>query len=188
MAGTGAATWLTDACCVLVCAIAAVRDLRTHRVPNALNLAGFALGLALSFATGAAESGLRAGFFHGVLPSLVGAAALFGVFLVAALLGAVGMGDAKLMGVVGAFLGWTLVYRALVDVLVAGALVALVRGFVRGELRAALANLGRGVRSLVGTAARPARADLHPMPYAVAILLGVSWAILGRYVVAARFP
>ena len=183
----GAATWIADACCVLLCAIAAARDLATHRIPNLLNLGGFVLGLALAFARRAAANGPLAGVVAGVVPALGGAAVLFTTFLVIALFGAVGMGDVKLMGAVGAFLGWPLTYRVLVDVLLAGAAVAVVRGLLRGELGAALRNLGRGARSLVGGKGT-AQADLHPMPYALGIFFGVSWTVLGRYFPAARFP
>jgi prepilin peptidase CpaA len=183
----GAATWIGDASCVLLCAIATAYDLRTHRIPNALNLAGFATGLALAFGTHTLAHGPRAGLVDGLLPALAGAAALALAFFIIALVGAVGMGDVKLMGAVGAFLGWSLAFRVLVDVLVAGALVALVRGVLRGELGAALRNLGRGARSLVGRAhAEPA--ELHPMPYALGILVGVAWAVLGNYAPALRFP
>lgn len=183
----GAATWIGDACCVLVCVVAARYDLKTHRIPNLLNLWGLLVALALAFTTHTLVHGPRAGIVEGVLPALAGAAALFLAFFVIALVGAVGMGDVKLMAAVGAFLGWPLAFRVLVDVLFAGALVALVRAIAQGELGAALRNLGRGARSLVG-GARSGPAQLHPMPYAVGILLGVSWTVLGRYVPAVRFP
>ncbi len=185
---TSAVPWLTDAGCVLLCAAATASDLRTRRIPNRLNLAGFVLGLSLSFATRALAGGARAGLTEGLLPALAGAAGLFCAFLVVALVGAVGMGDVKLMGAVGAFLGWPLAYRVLVDVLLAGAALALVLALWRGELGAALRNLGRGAGSLVGRAVRPAGAELHPLPYALAILLGVTWTVLGRYAPSLRFP
>lgn len=184
---TGAATWLGDACCLVVCAIATVRDLKTRRIPNTLNLAGFVLALVVAFVTRLLVHGPRAGLVEGLGPALGGAAVLGGAFLVIALVGAVGMGDVKLMGVVGAFVGWSLAYRVLVDVLVAGALVALVRALVQGELPGALGNLARGAAGLVGRKT-PAQGDLHPMPYALGIMLGVSWALAGRYVPAVRFP
>lgn len=184
---TSAATWIGDALCVLVCVIATAHDVRTQRIPNLLNLGGLTLALTLAFATHTLLHGPRAGIVDGVLPALAGAAALFLAFLVIALVGAVGMGDVKLMGVVGAFMGWSLAFRVLVDVLVAGALVALVRGIAQGELGAVLRNLGRGARALVGSA-RAGPATLHPMPYALGILLGVAWTVLGRYVPAVRFP
>jgi Flp pilus assembly protein protease CpaA len=184
----GAATWIGDACCVLVCALAAVYDLKTHRIPNVLNLAGFALALVLAFVTRVLVHGPAAGLTDGLVPALGGAVALGGAFFVVALAGAVGMGDVKLMGVVGAFLGWNLAFRVLVDVLVAGAVVALVRGVVRGELAGALRNLARHAGRLAGRPEARSPATLHPMPYALGILLGVSWAVLGRYVPAVRFP
>jgi prepilin peptidase CpaA len=184
----GAATWWTDAACLLVCVAAARTDLRERRIPNALTFSAFGLALVLAFATEAAERGFAAGLARGLAPAFGGAALLFGSFLGIALLGAVGMGDVKLMGAVGAFLGWPTAYRALVDVLLAGALVAIARGLARRELGAAFANIARAARRPFERDEATRAVELHPMPYAVAILIGTTWAIVGRYLPFLRFP
>jgi len=184
----GVATWWTDAACVLMCVAAARWDLRERRIPNALTFGGLGVGLLLSFATHASQHGLEAGLSQGLWPAALGAALLFTSFLVIGVLGAVGMGDVKLMGAVGAFVGWPVAYRALVGVLLAGALVAVVGGLARGELGAAVRNIGRAAQAPFRKADPKQPVELHPMPYAVAILPGTAWAVVGRYLPALAVP
>ena len=88
-------SWLVGVLIVIVAA-AAVIDFRTRRIPNWLTFPSLALALALQFAL---HGG--AGLVQGLLGVLVGA----GLFLLPFLLGGMGAGDVKLMGVAGAFLG-----------------------------------------------------------------------------------
>lgn len=182
------ATWLSDAACLLVCIAATRTDLRERRIPNALTFGAFGAALLIAFTTDALRGGVQAGIAHGLVPALGGALWLFLSFLLIGVAGAVGMGDVKLMGAVGAFLGWPLAYRALVDVLLAGAFVAIVRGLTRGELARALTNISRVARAPFRRESGPDAVELHPMPYAVAILLGTAWAVLGRYLPPVAFP
>ena len=81
----------------------AMIDLDTHTLPNRIVLPAYPVGAALL--TGAA---LLAGEPDRLLPSLIGGGALFGLYLLMALLypGGMGLGDVKLAGVLGLYLGW----------------------------------------------------------------------------------
>ena len=104
----------------------AVVDLHTHRLPDALTLPSYPIGLLLIGGTALARGEPSA-----LLSALVAAALLSGVFLVLALLrpAGMGMGDVKAVGVIGLFVGSLGVGAALVAAFV-GSLLALVAGAV----------------------------------------------------------
>ena len=98
---------------------AAVIDLRHHRIPNALTLAGALVGLAASgFVT----------WPEGIWLGLLGLVTGLCLFLPGFLLGMTGGGDVKLMAAFGAFLGPGLTLRAFAIYLLAGLTFALVYG------------------------------------------------------------
>ena len=79
-------------------------DLETHRLPNVLVLPGYAVvAITLGVPALLAGSGERAG------TAAAGAGILFGAYLILALAwpGGMGLGDVKLAGVLGAFLGFS---------------------------------------------------------------------------------
>lgn len=117
----------------------ALIDLDTQTLPNAIVLPAYLVGGAL---LGAA--GLLAGDPSAVAGAGLGAVALFGVYLVAALVkpGGMGLGDVKLAGVIGLFLGFLGLPQLLV-----GAFAAFVLGglFSLGLLIARRAGWGSGI-------------------------------------------
>jgi len=97
--------------------IAAWTDLRDRRIPNWLTIPGIFAGVALN-------SYLRG--WHGTKASLEGAGLALLVLLPLVLLRALGAGDWKLMGAVGAFLGPILLPFVLVgSIFVAGAMAVV---------------------------------------------------------------
>jgi prepilin peptidase CpaA len=87
-------------------------DWRVRRIPNWLTVSGLCLGIALhaSFAG-----------WHGALMSVEGAGLALVVLLPLVLMRALGAGDWKLMGAVGAFLGpWMFLFVLLASVFVSG--------------------------------------------------------------------
>ena len=96
---------------------AAVVDLRTRRVPNALTLAIASAGLALA-ASGAGRVGLAAAG-GGCLVGLL-------VMLPGHLLGKTGGGDVKLLGAFGTLLGPAGILAAFLFTAIAGGVLALI--------------------------------------------------------------
>ena len=81
----------------------AMTDAREYIIPDEFSLGGLALALSFSLADG----------LHGLASAAIGAAVGFGVLWIVGTLGtwvfkedAMGGGDIKMMGMVGAFLGW----------------------------------------------------------------------------------
>ncbi len=104
----------TETIWVLALAIACYggwMDWRTRRIPNWLTVPGALLGLA-------ANAILRGR--HGAMVSLEGAGLALGLLLPLVLLRGFGAGDWKLMGAMGAVLGW----REMLAVLFASALIS----------------------------------------------------------------
>jgi Flp pilus assembly protein protease CpaA len=95
--------------------ISIVTDLRRREILNVVTLPALGIILGLyAFAGGQQE----------VMNSLLGVAVCGVPFLLAALPGWMGMGDVKLMAVVGAALGWPLSLTALLAVTIAGGVQA----------------------------------------------------------------
>jgi prepilin peptidase CpaA len=101
--------------CLLV--IAMILDIRYRKLPNILTFPAMLAGIAYhTLANGAA----------GLLFSLGGLATGLAVLFILFLMGAMGAGDAKLMGAIGALSGTHSVLNAALFTMVAGAVYALI--------------------------------------------------------------
>jgi prepilin peptidase CpaA len=163
-----------DVMALVITVTAALFDLRTRRIPNALTLGGAAFGLAY----GLVMHGLA-----GLATSTLGWVAGLAVFLPFFLLGGLGAGDVKLVACLGAWLGasvvvWVAIYAAL-----AGGVMAIVVALATGYLRAAVDNLYLLLSHFRVAGVRP-----HPeltlergrgprLPYALPIAAGTVAAI-----------
>ena len=148
---------------------AAIIDLKTRRVPNALTMSMAAAGIALA-AAGLGPVGLAA--------SLAGCVLGAALMLPGHVLGATGAGDVKLLAAAGTLLGPGLTFKAFVVTAIAGGVIAVVVAVQRGRLRQ---TLNTTTRLATGQAAAP---DIeHPtannrFAYAPAIAVGVMVAAL----------
>lgn len=112
----------------LLIAIAGI-DLGHQIVPDVLSLPGIGIGLLFGLAQGSLVNSL--------LGALIGGGALLAVYLAALFLlkkEGLGLGDAKLMAMIGAFLGW----QGALFTILAGSLLGSVAGLVllaKGRLR-----------------------------------------------------
>jgi len=110
-------------------------DLEHHLLPNAVTLPGIVVGFAFSFFTGP-------GWLASLLGILVGGGVLLGVAEVYHRLRheeGLGMGDVKMLAMVGAFIGWKLTLVTLMMASIAGSLAGLLLiATGRGGLKYAL--------------------------------------------------
>jgi prepilin peptidase CpaA len=148
-------------------------DVRYRRIPNVLVLATLLAGISVN--TG--FSGL-----HGMLSSFEGFALAFFPMLLMHIFGAMGAGDVKLFGAVGAVLGVSLVPLAFVVVVMLGAVLAIYTMLRAGTVFSTLHGV---LRIFVGIlpgwemprfAMSPDRR--HTIPYGVAIMLGSLIAVV----------
>ena len=151
-------------------AVACVVDVRTARIPNVLTATSLAAAV-VAHAVVPGGHGLGA-----VLGGAVtGLAAFFPIFA----LGGLGGGDVKLMGALGAWLGWEPVVWTALYTAIAGGVLALVWSLAHGYLRRAASNLRAlgtfwlvaGVRPMPDLTLDEGRGPR--LPYAVPILAGV---------------
>ena len=151
--------------------LAAACDIRTHRIPNALALAGLVVGLA--------GHGWRGGA-PGLLLSLEGIA-VAGLALLPYAARGLGAGDVKLLGAVGALMGPVFLLWTLLGTALAGGLLALCWAARRGVLRETLDNALLGLHLLgarAGVSALASASQAGKMPLAPAIALGAAFAFI----------
>jgi prepilin peptidase CpaA len=154
--------------------VAAVCDIRAHRIPNVLSVFGLALGLL--------RHGCRSGG-PGLLWSSEGIVVACLALLPYAL-GALGAGDVKLLGAVGALMGPVFLLWTLLGTIFFGAFLAIIWAMTRGVLRETLINAAFGLHLLgarAGVAALASTSKAGRMPLAPAIALGALWAFWHLY-------
>lgn len=149
---------------------ACITDIRSRRIPNVLVLTGLIFGLAHH---------IYISQLPGLLDWTLGLAAGMAFLIIPYLLGGMGAGDVKLLGMIGAIMGvqfvlFTFLFMALWGGL--GALLALLRS---GRMRILLLKLLN--RELWAAMRTPEGAsDKDSLPYGVAIGLGVATTFIWR--------
>jgi len=111
---------------------AAISDLRTRRIPNRLTFPVLLTGLVWAVWT------------NGMTGLAEAAGACFVVslpFVLLFLFGNGGAGDAKLMGAIGAWLGWSQGITVLFCVVIAGIVLSVIKAATRGRLKSVLRNV-----------------------------------------------
>jgi prepilin peptidase CpaA len=162
---------------LVVLAIATFTDLRSRRIPNWLVLPFLLAGIAVS-------AWLHG--WHGVGQSFEGAGVALLLFGILFCMGGMGAGDVKLCAAIGAWIGPSQLFIALVMIGMAGGVMALgwaaYRGFLK-ELFSGAADLvfgskkrGAGSESELNLANPRAR----KMPYAPAIAVGTLLSFFAR--------
>ncbi len=146
--------------------VAADKDFKARKIPNALTFPSLLLGLAAHAISGG---------LHGLASSGEGALIAGAILLPGWLMGWMGAGDVKLMAAVGAWLAWPLSLTATLLSLVAGGVFALLvaarHKSLGRSLRGAL-NMGAWAVALPGRKGPPPMASDLRFPFAGAILAG----------------
>lgn len=160
---------------LMVCA-AAVSDVSSRRIPNALIAAGLAAALMLHV-FGSDSAGWKA-WLTGMLTGLV-------LFLPFYAVRGMAAGDVKLMAAVGSFVGPLMAFKVAMATFLIGGAWALAAIVLKGKIKQASLNISeivllRGARSSVVAQERndmPA-SSIGRLPYGVAIALGTVTMLL----------
>jgi prepilin peptidase CpaA len=156
---------------VLVTSIAAVTDVRTRRIPNVLTGSAALAAIAIQITAGPSAAAI----------CIVTMIAAFVAGSLAFSAGWFGGGDVKLIAACCGFAGFPGAISLVLDILIAGAILALIAAAARGRLLAL-------VRSTAAVAARGAPVGEVPLPYAVAIAAGSIVFVATSLVPSLRFP
>ncbi|KKO51170.1 A24 family peptidase [Paenibacillus sp. DMB20] len=159
------------AMCAAFLAAALITDLRSMKIPNWITIPAMVLGMAYFGLTGGAE---------GLLYSLKGMAGGFFAVLLMYFVGAVGAGDVKLFGGIGAWCGlWFTLHAVFYSVLCAGVigLVILIRRRETFKRMKRMAGNAAGVFMLGSLSPwNSGKQDHLRFPFMLAVLPGVIWA------------
>lgn len=163
------------------CLVAAVSDIASRRIPNWLTIPMLATGLAFST--------MQRGPL-GLLDSLAAAIILALPYVLLFVYAHGGGGDVKLMAAVGSWTGIVPGLVVLFMVALAGVAMGVVFALTRGQFQTtirrmadvaqqAMPAVAAGQPALVGDAIATDRRQMQPMPYGVAIFVGVCVAVGG---------
>lgn len=172
-------------------AISVVTDLLRREIKDIVTYPTFVLALLLRLANGAAErqsegpAAALAGAWGsvaggGLASGLVGALVGCGLFLILHLTSrgrAFGLGDVKLMAVVGAAVGFPVILPCLLFVVVVGGLEAILMLLWQGTFLRTLGGMVRWAASKAGIARGGAALEGGGVPYGVAIAIGTVWGV-----------
>jgi prepilin peptidase CpaA len=146
---------------------AAWTDFRQRRIPNVLTMSGLALALILRLA---AEPGM-------LIEGLVGTLLAFVLTLPLLMLGVMGGGDAKLLMVIGAFMGPRNFLWAGVLIAIVGGMMATIDAGRRGVLLPVMHNCGQIMKHWATMGRKGANRSFTTVgaltiPYGIAIAAG----------------
>jgi len=156
-------------------AVAATIDARSRKIPNLLTFPLFLSGLVFSAATGHFST------------SIQGALLLFIPYLLLFIFAGGGAGDAKLMGAIGAWIGFAAAIPVLVAVSLSGGLLAIGYALLRRRMASVSTNLramalGASLFALYRTRLvqaqelLPDQEKMLTMPYGISIFVGTALA------------
>ena len=125
---------------IILVVLAAIIDVRSQRIPNYLTLPGWGIGLAYHFFVSGTD---------GLMFSFAGLILGICLLLVFHLFGGLGAADVKLMGAIGALLGWEGVLRVFLFSALVGGLYSIAAMAKAGILRAFLRNIWETLKGFV---------------------------------------
>lgn len=152
--------------------VAAFLDIRSHRIPNWLTYPSWAVGVLIAGVTLGST---------GVTNSIAGFLVAFAPMFLMFLGGSIGGGDVKLMGGVGALLGFPAGLNALISSILIGGFFAAIILLWQGRLFPILKHAASNVWSkfyIAHVPIEPPPAQKDSFPFGVAIALGTYLTVI----------
>lgn len=159
---------MKDSITLLLLILAVVYDQRQRRIPNLLVFSGMVFGLAWNVYNNG---------WPGAIVSLQGLGAGIALLFIPFVLGGMGAGDVKLLGMVGAFKGALFAFYTFIAMALWGGLIAVLLLITRGQLLKTLRRLWLGFIFHVFKVKKMQESIIDSysgvsFPYALAIALG----------------
>ncbi len=158
---------VNEAVLIPLAVLIAYYDVRYRRIPNAFVLGALVSGLVVN----TIANGL-----DGLVSSVAGGALGFGLLLIMRFCGALGAGDVKLFGAIGALIGVHLVPTTLLLIVLIGGLLAIFSMLHHGTVRQTMLGVGRiftnPFRGQGKATVQLSTQQPQTVPYGVAITLG----------------
>ena len=160
-----------------VLVVSAITDVCKGKIYNAVTYSAIGAGLIGHTFAGGLAGDDRA---MGLAGSAAGFAAGFGPMFAVWLMGGIGGGDAKLMGAVGALMGWRFTLEAMFLGLIVAALMAVVAILSRRVFRRTLARIFRFMYLALtpGKPADPTTPESPKIPFGLALCIGSAAALV----------
>lgn len=117
---------------LILVAVSGFFDLKERKIPNKITFAGILIGILFNLITGG-----WLGLLHGILGMFAGLAIFFLPFV----MGGMGAGDVKLMGAIGALMGWRFSIMTALHSAVVGGVMVLIYLIYTGKLRETLKKM-----------------------------------------------
>lgn len=155
----------TDVILLVTVIICLVTDLREQKIYNKVLLPALVLGLTANM-LGQGLPGLTA--------SILGLLAGMGLLLIPFMMGGIGAGDVKLLGVIGLLKGPAFVFQAFLMTALAGGIIALVLLAHRKAMGETFRRLGTALTSLLLMIPRGAVLETLQHPRAIAFPYGIA--------------
>lgn len=166
---------VTTAISLVLVAVCFYTDLRHQKIYNWATLPGIVVGFLIN-----GLLGRIAGLKSAGLGFVIG----FGILFVIFLFGGIGGGDVKLMGAIGAIMGYPFVISALVYSILVGGFIAFAiliwkRKFLR-TMRNIFLFLIHKIVPFIGPPSMD-KGHMEKVPFGIAIVIGTIWAMLMEY-------
>jgi prepilin peptidase CpaA len=165
---------------VVLLAVAFVQDALQSKIANTITVPGMFVGLVLSVTSD------REGWLSGLLDSSAGLLVGFIVMLLLYAMGAVGAGDVKLFGAIGAIAGLQFVLYGIMNAVLCAGIVGLAILLWKREIRQRMRTVGAALLGVwIWRDIRPVQALKQadplrfPFMYAVLPAMGLTWWTLG---------
>ena len=159
--GQGMLVFSLGALAVLV-TIAVYTELKEKRIPNSLTLLGMLAGLAVGYLPGGITG----------RSSVAGLAMGFGLLFIFYVFGGIGGGDVKLMGAVGALLGYPLILPVIFYTAIIGGFMAILLLIWKDEFWHGCRRFFSLCRRKTEVSVAPTPTEPLTIPYGVAIAIG----------------